>query len=189
MTATAGGLLLLCIVILFFLHLLWRLGTSRSGSALACFAAAYLILVALLRQQVDTALVSPLLLPFVYAYAWLGVTAVMWAAAHMRVDGRVLSFPGQDRRLAALLCSQLALHIGVLGLSPWLSQQPRAIYLLAPPLTIIVSYLAYRLQLLAMRRQPVCGTSWISWGALCLMIPLLMTWLKDWAVPLLLHMT
>ncbi|POZ64070.1 hypothetical protein [Chromobacterium alticapitis] len=188
MTATPCGLLLLSIVVLYFLHALWRLGASRNGSALACFAAAYLALAALLHARVDPAPASPLLLPFVYAYAWLGMAALMWAAAHMRVGRRTLSFPGQDTRLAALFASQLALHIGVLGLSPWLSQLPRAVYLLAPPLTMLVSYLAYRLLLLDMRGRAVCGASWPAWGALCLGAPLLMAGLKIWAVPLLLYL-
>ncbi|QEL55314.1 hypothetical protein [Chromobacterium paludis] len=189
MTATPCGLALLCIIVLFLLHALWRLGASRDGAALACFAAAYLILATLLHQHAEPVLIAPLMLPFVYVYAWLSLAAAMWIAARARPSRNTLSFPGCEPKLAALFASQLALLIGVLAVSPWLGQAPLAVYLMAPPLTMAVSYLCYRLQLLEMRRGDVCGTRWLYWGALCLLGPLLLACLKVWAVPMLLDLT
>ncbi|OHX10678.1 hypothetical protein [Chromobacterium sphagni] len=189
MTATPVGVLLLLIVLLFFLHASWRLIASKSGSAIGCFLAAYIVLAALLNCHPEPVSLTPLLLPFIYAYAWLGIAAAMWAAVTMRVTRKALLFPGQDPRLAALFSSQLALHIGVLALSPWLDWRPLAVYIMAPPLIASVSYFAYRAQLLAMRRREVCGTSWAAWGMMCLLLPLLLVWLAQWLTPAILGLT
>ncbi|MGC0154614.1 hypothetical protein ACPRNU_19330 [Chromobacterium vaccinii] len=189
MTATPGGFLLLLIVVLFFLHLCWRLTRSRDGSAIACFAAAYMVLALLLDRHPEPVSIAPLLLPFLYPYAWLGLAASMWVPANMRVERRALVFPGRDPRLTALFCSQLALHVGVIGLSPWLEWRPLAVYVLAPPLTAAIGYAAYRMQLLAIRRAQDCRAPWASWAALCLLLPLLLAGVESWLMPLLLNFT
>ncbi|WP_047236788.1 hypothetical protein [Chromobacterium subtsugae] len=189
MTATPVGVSLLLVVLLFFLHASWRLIASRSGSAIACFLAAYVMLAALLNCHPEPISLTPLLLPFIYAYAWLGIAAALWAAVMMRVTRKALLFPGQDKRLAALFSSQLALHVGVFGLSPWLDWRPLAAYAMAPPLLAFVSYFAYRAQLLAMRRREDCGAPWVSWGAMCLLLPLILMWLAQWLTPAILDLT
>ncbi|UTH73234.1 hypothetical protein [Chromobacterium sp. IIBBL 290-4] len=189
MTATPVGWLLLAIVALFFLHACWRLISSRNGSAIACSLAAYLALAVLLDCHEEPVSVAPLLLPFVYGYAWLGIAAVMWAAANMKVERRALSFPGQDPRLAALFASQLALHIGVLAFSPWLAWRPLAAYIMAPPLLAAASYAAYRVMLMVMRRRETCGAPWPAWATLCVTLPLALVWLEHWLAPWLLDFT
>ncbi|AAQ60201.1 hypothetical protein [Chromobacterium violaceum] len=189
MTATPVGILLLLVLILFSLHIVWRLVRSRDGTAVACFLAAYLILAALLDHHPEPVSIEPLALPLFYPYAWLGIAAAMWAAVHMRVGRRAWRFPGRDVRLAALCASQLALHIGVLALSPWLEWRPLAAYVLVSPLVAVVSYIAYRLQLMEMRRRAECETSWAFWGGLCLILPVALAWLAVRAMPLLLYLT
>ncbi|AXE31941.1 hypothetical protein DK842_19800 [Chromobacterium phragmitis] len=189
MTATPVGILLLSVLVLFSLHMVWRLARGRDGTAVACFLAAYLLLAVLLDHHPEPVSIEPLILPLFYPYAWLGIAAAMWAAVHMRVCRRALRFPGRDVRLAALFASQLALHLGVLALSPWLEWRPMAAYVLVSPLVAVISYIAYRLQLMEMRRRADCETRWVFWGGLCLLLPLALAWLAVRAMPLLLYLT
>lgn len=189
MIATPASLALLALLGMFYLHVLWRLIADRDACATACFAAAYLILASTLKLSQPPFLLAPILLPFIYCYAWLGVAAVLWSACFMRAGRRELGFPGRSPKLAALFASQLALHIGVLGLSPWLDWRPLAIYVMAPPLVVVVSYPAYRLLLYVARRRGDSAFPWTIWGGLCLLMPLALLLLERWLAPLILPLT
>ncbi|KMN33110.1 MULTISPECIES: hypothetical protein [Chromobacterium] len=189
MTATPTGWFLLALIALFYLHILWRLIASRDGIAQACFAASFFILALAFRKDVFLTALSPVLLPFCYAYAWLGIAAVLWSASSLRVSRLGLAFPERQPQLAALMASQLSLHLGIVAFSRVLDWRPLLSYLMAPPLIVVVSYLGYRTLLYVMRHQPEARLPWPVFAGMTLISPLLVMWLADWLAPIVLGMT
>lgn len=189
MTATPTGWFLLVLVALFYLHILWRLIASRDGIAQLCFAASFFILALIFRADPFLTMLSPVLLPFCYAYAWLGIAAVLWSASSLRVSRLGLAFPERQPQLAALMASQLSLHLGIVAFSRLLDWRPLLSYLMAPPLIMVVSYACYRALLYVMRRQPEARLPWTVFGGMTVISPLLVMWLSDWLAPIVLGLT
>ena len=186
MMLTAAGWGLLAVLLSFFLLILWRLIAARSGVAIACFVAAYFILAGLFRLADPQTLLRPIWLPFVYIYSWLAIATVLWAAATMRVTRRALSFPGQPPLLSALFSSQLALHLGVVALSPWLGWRPLAAYAMLPPVVVVVSYGCYRLFAYVVGKLGSATVPWPILGGAVLLAPFALMALGKWLVPYLL---
>ncbi|MBV8679878.1 MAG: hypothetical protein JO338_05440 [Aquitalea sp.] len=189
MTATLGGWVLILLLVAYYLHILWRQIAGRSPVAIASFIAGYFMLATLFRQSDPYQVLRPIWLPFIYCYAWLACSALLWLPASARLSRRGLSFPEEPPHITALLVSQLMLSIGTLLTSPLLDWRPMAAYVMLPPVMVVISYLLYRLfafRLQARREQPL---SWSLLLASMVLSPLCSMLLGGWLAPYLLGWT
>lgn len=135
----------------YILHALWRVIRSGSGPALAAVGAGYLIMAILGKAALPSLENVALWLPLLYPYAWMGVSALLWAMA--RVGPGQQDFRGRHAELAIYFHSQLALHLGTLLLSVLMPWQPCWLYLFFPPLVAGIGYLWYRIMLWSNRQS------------------------------------
>ncbi|BBF85428.1 hypothetical protein DLM_1812 [Aquitalea magnusonii] len=189
MTATIGGWTIILLLAAYLLHILWRQIAARSPVAIAAFVAGYFLLATTIRLTEPYHLLRPIWLPFVYSYIWLAISAAIWLPAAVSAGRRGLSFPAESPRITALLISQLTLGLGCLLTSPFLQWRPMAAYIMMPPMIVIISYLLYRLFLLALLRSKWAGLSWGMLLLSTLLSPLACSVLGGWLAPYLLGWT
>jgi|GEM_PF-3553198 len=189
MTATPVGWALICLLIAYYLHILWRQISARSPVATTAFVAAYFILASLLRLNDPSQLLRPVWLPFIYGYAWLALSAAIWMPVTARCSRCGVEFPGESRQIAALLSSQLVLNAGILLSSPLLDWRPMAAYIMLPPVMVVFSYGLYRLFAWRMQKKPGHVLSWRFLLTMLLLSPLACMAVGTWLAPLLLGWT
>jgi hypothetical protein len=129
----------------YWLHALWRVLASDSGSAQAGFIAAYFALAAMVRYALPASPLIPVWAPFLYPYAWCAIAALFWCATEMRVSCRGVRFNGESPRLSAFLLAQLALFLGVLATMQYTDGRSVLLYLTLPPLMACLGVLLYLL--------------------------------------------
>lgn len=189
MTATLGGWLLILLLLAYFLHILWRQIAARSPVAIVSFIAAYFVLAVFFRVREPYTLLRPALLPFIYSYSWLAITAGLWLPASTRPTRYGLLLPAESPRIAALLVSQLCFTLGSLLTAPALEWRPMAAYVMLPPLMAMLSYLLYRVFLFSLQRSKHSALSWrflIFWT---IATPIISMLLSGWITPILLGWT
>lgn len=171
----------------YWLHGLWRVIASGSGSAQCGFVAAYLVVAIVLRLGLPSLSLIPVWAPFLYPYAWCGVMALFWSAAEMRVSRRGIRFEGEAPRLSAFLLAQLALHVGVIATAHLTAGRSVVIYLTMPPLMACLGLLLYPVFLFISRRRLDGSVGWSSLILFSVAAPLAGIAIAERLVPVLLR--
>jgi hypothetical protein len=162
------SLLLVAILAAYLLHAMWRVAAGRDGVATACLVAGYLTLGILLRLTRPDQPMSPLLLPFVYPYAWLGLAALFWLPVAVRPTRAGLVLCAGSAKVGGILLSALLLHVGILALAPLTGAGSLTMYLLLPPLVALQAWLVGQVFFLLLRRSDKPYIGWLSLVALTL---------------------
>lgn len=181
------SLLLVAILAAYLLHALWQMARARDGVGAAALVAAYLTVGALVRLARPEQPVSPLLAPFVYPYAWLGMAALFWLPAAMRPAKDGLHLRYGTPAPAATLLSALCLHVGVMTLAPLTDAGSLAMYLLLPSLMALQAWLVEFFLRRALARSPDARVGWLPLAALTLAPVALSLVLARILVPILLR--
>lgn len=171
----------------YWLHALWRVLASNSGSVLCGFIAAYFVIAVVVRHGLpDTALV-PIWAPFLYPYAWCGVAAVFWAITEMHVSRRGIRFDGDVPRLSAFLLAQLALHCGFAATAHLTHGRSAVIYLTLPPLVVLLGLALYAAFYFISQRRRDGSVGWSPLILLSVLTPLAGIGIAERLVPVLLR--
>lgn len=185
MILSFGSLLILLPLLIYFLHGLWRIVACDSlvVALSACFA--YLIAATLFRGYLPTLPLVPVWLPFLYAYLWLSITALLVFTVSGKVGRKGLGFVGLSRKMACYLSSHLALAAGVMLLNPLLTDRPLQAFMTLPPFVAVAAYVQY--QLFCSLADEKARLPWWLIVFSMITMPLALAWTAEVLVPLLLR--